>query len=215
MEKKPFSDDDEPAAPIAKEEKEQEGHASVSSARQRTLKFMRRMLLAGAAVQAGACGETVVCDPLPPPYDAKLDHKRDAGGDVWKDGPVVCDPLPAPVVCDNDPNTSYFQAFIAWSAQWTQGATALVISVDLRISDYGMPQDLRFTGAPFLSGATLVDQSLSDTRLTFTCSPSAGVTVASARVPLDCRGIGENLLLQLDLSGRKAVGQSIPLTPLE
>lgn len=129
--------------------------------------------------------------------------------------PVVCDPLPPPLTCSGDMGTDDFNSWIYRSAMWISSGGGVLASVTLQIELYGDAGRLAFTAAPTLQGGSLVDHTLTEHQLDLKIRPDTGVDEVLITVPVDCKGIAEQLQLVLDVRDAAQVGQSIPIASAE
>jgi hypothetical protein len=160
-----------------------------SELRQRIERHLRQLVTAGAVT--GASLQLTACPP------------------------VVCDPLPPPLTCSGDMGTDDFNSWIYRNAMWISADAGVLASVTLQIELYGDAGRLAFTAVPVVQGGTLVHHTLAERQLDLQVRPDSGVDEVLITVPVDCKGIAEQLVLALDVSTAAQVGQSIPVASAE
>lgn len=194
--------------------------------RERAVRHLRRILVTtaatGAAVGvAAACGSDVETEPgtgvggsAGSAATGGIGGTGGTTGGGGEGGDVVCDPLPDPLVCDNDPDTTYFMEYAYWSGQWQQSGSDLVVHVTVYTYTYD-GDTLEFSADPAATDGTVQAVDRQPNELQFDVLPDAGASAVVVTVPLDCNGIDEQLLLSLDVSNPGSVGESVSITPGE
>ena len=156
--------------------------------RSRTMRRLRKLLVAGAAsgaaIQSG-CTKSISYDPAPPPL---VCHENMTERDYEEPGA--------------------FSASATWDFEWTTDHWQ--IEVNVRISYWG-GDPLVFTGDPQITDATMVEFTRTEFSVSFTCEPHDDATSIQVTVPMDCDGHADWLRFDLDVSGERWRGQSIPM----
>ena len=163
---------------------ESESHQPTSQpsrARDRVVKRMKRLLVAGAAVGLGAC------------------HGEESP-------PVVCDPMPPPVDCNGEQTLSYLLEHAYFWAEWREVTDLPYIYVRLQLDSTSGDQTV-FDGDPTAQGAEIdnigrYDEGPSGNpkHLAFDLKPEEHAEMITVRVTLDCGGYTYDATLELDVS---------------
>ncbi|MBI4578170.1 MAG: hypothetical protein HY718_00615 [Planctomycetes bacterium] len=125
--------------------------------------------------------------------------------------PSVCDPLPPPqtVDCGSDLTDEFLSAYIFPYARWASTGGATVVLVDVNLYQV---TNLKITGAPTVEGGTLSGSTVTDSFLTFTITPDAGVTSVAVSIPVSCDEKTAAFDLVLDVSGTPEPDARVPIT---
>ena len=213
-----------PLASAAPEGKQRTGRRP--SVRERAVRHLRRILVTSAATGAAVglaagCGSDVETRPgtggTGVGGSAGAAATGGVGGTIGgggEGGDVVCDPLPDPLVCDNDPDTTYFMEYAYWTGEWQQSGSDLVVHMIVYSYTY-LPDTLEFSAEPTATDGTVQAVDRQPTELQFDVLPDAGATEVVVTVPLDCNGIDEQLVLSLDVASAGAPGETVSIVPGE
>jgi hypothetical protein len=154
--------------------------------RDRTLRHLERILLTSAgSVVLGACepGQSVVCDPMPPPA----------------------------ITCSDSLDPADVASVTYVAAQWLAVDSDLVVEVNLYFYDDG--KKLLLGGKPEIDAGDLVTLEKKNPRgIRFEILPDKGAAEVRITLPATCDTFVTEIVLFLDLSEEASEGGTVPVS---